>query len=221
MKLALSAVSKYLMGLVLTGVLIFLPAGGFDYFGGWLFIALLFIPMLALGLVLFIKAPDLLKKRLENKEREKTQKGVVGLSGLLFLFGFILAGLDRRFGWSEVPMWTVILFSVIFLIFYALYCEVMRENAYLSRTVKVSRGQKVVSTGLYSIVRHPMYFSTVFLFLSIPVILGSWWAILCFAPYPALMVMRIKNEEELLEKELEGYSEYKKSVKYRLIPFIW
>ena len=221
MRLLFSALTKYIMGLLLVGALLFVPAGTLSYVNGWLFIGLLFVPMLILGAVLFIKSPELLKKRLDSKEKENTQKGVVALSALLFLCGFIVAGLDHRFGWTQVPRWCVILSSVILLVSYALYAEVMRENAYLSRTIKVQENQKVIDKGLYSIVRHPMYAVTIWLFLSIPVILGSWWALLCFLPYVAVIVIRITNEEKVLEAGLEGYSDYKKRVKYRIIPFVW
>ena len=221
MKLLFSALSKFLVGLAFVGVLLFLPAGGFDYMNGWLFIGLLFLPMLILGVVLFIKAPKLLEKRLDAKEKERAQKGVVAVSGLLFLGGFVVAGLDYRFGWSNVPMWGVITAAAILLISYGLYAEVMRENAYLSRTIEVQEGQRVVDTGLYGIVRHPMYAATIWLFLSIPVVLGSLWALLCFLPYIPVIIVRIINEEKVLEKGLEGYSDYKKRVKYRLIPFIF
>ena len=220
-KLFLSALTKFLCGLVLVGALLFLPAGSFAFTGGWIFIGLLFIPMLILGAVLLIKSPELLEKRLDAKEKENTQKGVVALSGLLFLAGFIIAGLDYRFGWSHVPTWLVIVASVILLASYALYAEVMRENAYLSRTIEVQEGQKVVSTGLYGIVRHPMYAVTIWLFLSIPLVLGSFFSLLCFLPYPIIMVVRILNEEKVLTEGLDGYADYKKKVKYRLIPFIW
>ena len=221
LKLLLSALTKFLCGLILVGALLFLPAGSFAFMGGWIFIALLFIPMIVLGIVLFIKAPELLEKRLGAKEKENTQKGVVALSGLLFLVGFIVAGLDFRFGWSHVPTWLVIVSSVILLASYALYAEVMRENAYLSRTIEVQEGQKVVSTGLYGIVRHPMYAVTIWLFLSIPLVLGSFWSLLCFLPYPIIMAVRILNEERVLTEGLDGYADYKQKVKYRLIPFIW
>ena len=220
-KLFLSALTKFLCGLVLVGALLFLPAGSFAFVGGWIFIGLLFIPMLILGAVLLVKSPELLQKRLSAKEKENTQKSVVALSGLLFLAGFIIAGLDYRFGWSHVPAWLVIVASVILLASYALYAEVMRENAYLSRTIEVQEGQKVVSSGLYGIVRHPMYAVTIWLFLSIPLVLGSFWSLLCFLPYPIIMAVRILNEERVLSKGLEGYEDYKKKVKYRLIPFIW
>lgn len=221
MKLLLNALIKYLMGLLLVGALLFAPAGGFGYVNAWLFIALLFIPMLILGVVLFIKSPSLLEKRLNAKEKNVTQKGVVAYSALLFLAGFIIAGLDFRFAWSKVPVWLITVESVSLLISYALYAEVMRENAYLSRTVEVQEGQRVVDTGLYGVVRHPMYAVTIDLFLAIPIILGSWWSLLCFLPYIVIIVVRINDEEKLLTAELEGYVEYKKRVKYRLIPFIW
>lgn len=221
MKLLFSALSKFLVGLAFVGVLLFLPAGGFNYMNGWLFIGLLFAPMLILGVVLFIKSPALLKKRLDAKEKESAQKGVVAVSGLLFLGGFVVAGLDYRYGWSYVPMWAVIVASATLLISYGFYAEVMRENTYLSRTIEVQDGQKVVETGLYGIVRHPMYAVTIWLFLSIPVVLGSWWSLLCFLPYIPVIITRIVNEEKVLEKGLEGYTDYKKRVKYRLIPFIW
>ena len=220
-KLFLSALTKFLAGLVLVGALLFLPAGSFAFTGGWIFIGLLFIPMIFLGAILLIKSPELLEKRLDVKEKENTQKGVVALSGLLFLAGFIIAGLDFRFEWSHVPVWLVVLASVVLLASYALYAEVMRENAYLSRTVEVQEGQKVVSTGLYGIVRHPMYAVTIWLFLSIPLVLGSFWSFLCFLPYPIIMAVRILNEEKVLTDGLDGYTDYKKKVKYRLIPFIW
>jgi len=221
MKLAFRALVKFIFGLILVGALLFLPAGSIEYLNGWLFIGLLFVPMLILGVVLLIKAPELLEKRISVKEKQNTQKGVVAVSGLLFVAGFVVAGLDFRFVWSEVPIWVVIASSVILLISYALYAEVMRENAYLSRTVEVQENQKVIDTGLYGIVRHPMYAVTIWLFLSIPLVLGSWWALLCFAPYVAVIVVRILNEEKVLEAGLEGYTEYEKRVKYRLLPFIW
>lgn len=220
-KLLCNACGKLLAGLVLVGALLFLPAGGFGYTNGWLLIGLLFVPMLMLGTVLFFKAPDLLEKRLGAKERENTQKGVVALSGLLFIGGFAVAGLDHRFGWSHVPGWVVTVASAVLLIAYALYAEVMRENAYLSRTVEVQKGQRVIDTGLYGIVRHPMYAATVWLFLAIPVVLGSWWSLLCILPYPIIMIVRIQNEEKVLKQGLEGYSDYQKRVKYRLFPLIW
>ncbi len=221
MKSACSALIKYTVGLLLVVALLFLPAGSFAYMNGWLFIGLLFVPMLVLGAVLLIKSPALLEKRISAKETENTQKGVVAASGILFIAGFIVAGLDFRFGWSNVPLWCIIAASVTLLISYMLYAEVMRENAYLSRTVEVQENQKVIDSGLYGIVRHPMYAATLWLFLSIPVVLGSWWSLACFLPYVAVIVIRIRNEEKVLEAGLDGYIEYKKRVKYRILPFIW
>ena len=221
MKLLFHALTKFICGILAVGLLLFLPAGTLYYSNGWLFAGLLFLPMLILGAVLFIKSPELLKKRLDAKEKESTQKGAVALSGLLFLCGFLVAGLDHRFGWSHVPTWLVIAASAVLLVSYALYAEVMRENAYLSRTVKVQEGQKVIDTGMYRVVRHPMYAVTIWLFLAIPLVLGSWFSLICFAHYPIVIVIRILNEEKVLEQGLEGYSDYKKRVKYRLIPFVW
>lgn len=221
LKLLVNGLIKYISGLLLVGFFLFLPAGGFDFAEAWVFLGLLFIPMLILGIVLFTKSPELLEKRLGAKEKEGTQRGVIALSAFIFIGGFILAGLDKRFGWTDMPTWVIIVFSVVFLISYALYAEVMRENAYLSRTIEVQEGQKVIDTGLYGIVRHPMYTVTVILFLSIPIILGSWWSFFCFLYYPVLIIVRIVNEEKVLEDGLAGYSDYKKRVKYRLIPFIW
>ena len=221
MKLLFRAIAKFAAGLLLVAALLFLPAGTLAYPGGWRFIGLLFVPMLILGAVLFVKSPTLLEKRLNAKEKEGAQKGVLALSALLFIAGFVVAGLDHRFGWSSVPPWAIILASAVLLISYALYAEVMRENAYLSRTVEVQEGQQVVDTGLYGIVRHPMYAVTLWLFLSIPVVLGSWWSLLCFAPYIAVIILRIYNEEKVLTRSLPGYAEYKTRVKYRLIPFVW
>lgn len=221
MKLLFHALVKFVLGLVLIGLLLFLPAFTFDYFGAWLFLGLLFIPMLIMGTVLFIKAPALLEKRLNNREKEKAQQGVIALSGLLFPVGFVLSALDFRFGWSRVPLWLVAVASFLFLIGYAMYAEVMRENAYLSRIVEVQEGQKVISTGLYGIVRHPMYLATLLMFLPLPLILGSFWGLLPFALYPVVTVIRILNEEKVLAEGLNGYAEYKTKVKYRLIPFVW
>ena len=221
MKLFLSALEKYVMGLLFMAVLVFWPAGSLKFWNGWLLVGLLFVPMLILGIVLFIKAPELLKKRLNAKEKSADQQGVVAVSGLMFLGGFIVAGLDHRLSWSAVPDWVVIAASAVFLISYALYAEVMRENAYLSRTIEVQEGQRVIDTGLYGIVRHPMYAVTLWLFLAIPLILGSWYALILFVIYPAVIAVRIRGEEKLLEEELPGYKEYKKKVKYRMIPFIW
>lgn len=221
MKLLIEALTKFACGLLLVGLLIFLPAGTLDYTYGWLLIGLLFGPMLIAGFVMLAKSPAFLKKRLDAKEKQGTQKGVVAFSGLMFIAGFVVAGLDFRFGWSDMPTWVVIAASVLFLIAYALYAEVMRENAYLSRTIKVEEGQTVVDTGLYGIVRHPMYAVTILLFLMIPLVLGSWYALIAFAFYPAVIAVRLTDEEELLTRELSGYAAYKKKVKYRIIPFIW
>ena len=221
MKLLVNALIKFSCGLLLVGLLLFLPAGTFCYPYGWFFVGLLFIPMLIAGIIMFIKNPAFLAKRLDAKEKQAAQKGVLAFSGLMFIAGFVVAGLDFRFGWSEMPLWVTVTASALFLIAYLLYAEVMRENAYLSRTVKVEQGQTVVDTGLYGIVRHPMYAVTILLFLMIPVILGSWYALIAFAFYPAIIVVRLKDEEELLSRELAGYEDYKKKVKYRLIPFVW
>ncbi len=221
MKLIRNACAKFVLGLVLVGGLLFLPAWTVYYPGAWLLLALLFLPMLLMGIVLLVKAPALLEKRLNNKEKEKTQQGVVALSGLMFPVGFILSALDFRFGWSSVPLWLVITASVLFLAGYGIYAEVMRENAYLSRTVEVQEGQTVISTGLYSVVRHPMYLATLLMFLPLPLILGSFWGLIPFMLYPIVTVIRILNEEKVLIGGLSGYAEYKEKVKYRLIPFVW
>lgn len=221
MKLLIHALTKYLCGLLLVGLLIFLPAGTLAFAEGWLLIGLLFGPMLIAGFVMLFKSPQFLSKRLDAKEKQGTQKGVLAFSGLMFIGGFVVAGLDHRFDWSRMPLWVTVAASVLFLLSYALYAEVMRENAYLSRTVKVEQGQKVVDTGLYGIVRHPMYMATILLFLMIPVVLGSWYALIVFAFYPAIIIVRLRAEEELLTRELPGYEAYKKKVKYRILPFIW
>lgn len=221
MKLLLDALIKLAMGFVLIGAFLFLPAWTFNYLNAWLFIGLLLVPVFIMGVVLFVKAPELLKKRLNNKEKEKTQKGVVALSGLMFPVGFVVSSLDFRFSWSSVPAWLVITASVLFLIGYGMFAEVTRENAYLSRTIEIQENQRVVSTGLYGIVRHPMYLATLLMFLPMPLILGSLWGLVAFAIYPLIIVVRIVNEEKVLTQGLEGYSEYKKKVKYRIIPFIW
>lgn len=221
MKLVVEALTKFSCGLLMVGLLIFLPAGTLSYTYGWLLIGLLFGPMLIAGFVMLAKSPDFLKKRLDAKEKQGTQKGVVAFSGLMFIAGFVVAGLDFRFGWSRMPTWVVITASVLFLAAYGLYAEVMRENAYLSRTVKVKEGQTVVDTGLYGIVRHPMYMATILLFLMIPLVLGSWYGLIAFAFYPAIIIVRLKDEENLLTRELPGYAAYKQKVKYRIIPFIW
>ena len=221
MKLLCNALVKFTCGLVLVGLMLFWPAGTLSYGGGWRLMGLLFAPMLIAGFVMFFKSPKFLEKRLDAKEKQSAQKGVLAFAGLMFVAGFVVAGLDFRFGWSVMPRWVVITASVLFLVAYALYAEVMRENAYLSRTVKVEEGQTVVDTGLYGIVRHPMYAVTILLFLMIPLILGSWYSLIVFAFYPAIIVVRLKDEEKLLGRELAGYAEYQQKVKYRLIPFIW
>ena len=220
-KLFFSAIIKFLLGVILVGALIFLPAGSLSYVNGWILMGILFVPMFIAGIVMMIKSPELLKKRLDAKEKQQEQGIVVKLSGLMFLAGFIVAGLGYRFNWYSLPRIVVIIASVAFLISYVLYAEVLRENTYLSRTIKVEDGQKVIDKGLYAIVRHPMYSVTLILFLSMPLILGSIYSLVIFLAYPFIIAQRIKGEEALLEKELEGYAEYKKRVKYRLIPFIW
>lgn len=220
-KLLAEALIKFFCGLLMVGLLIFLPAGTLQYTYGWLFVGLLFVPMLIAGFVMLAKSPDFLKKRLDAKEKQATQKGVLGFAALMFIAGFVVAGLDYRFSWSKMPLWVTVTASVLFLLAYILYAEVMRENAYLSRTIKVEEGQTVVDTGLYGIVRHPMYAVTILLFMMIPLVLGSWYALIAFAFYPAIIIVRLNDEENLLTKELPGYEAYKKKVKYRLIPFIW
>lgn len=221
-KLFVQAIAKFLLGVVLVGVLIFLPAGTLAFGYGWLLMGMLFVPMFLAGLVMMAKDPELLKKRLNAKEKQKEQSTVVKLSGLMFLAGFVVAGLGYRFGWYVLPRGVVIAAAaVIFLTAYVLYAEVLRENAYLSRTIEVQKGQKVIDTGLYGVVRHPMYSSTVLLFLSMPLVLGSLFSFIIFLVYPFIIAQRIKHEEAFLERELAGYREYKQKVKYRMIPFIW
>lgn len=221
LKLFISAITKFLSGVVLVGLLIFLPAGSLTFFNGWLLMGILFIPMFFAGIVMMFKNPDLLKSRLNAKESRKEQSLVVKLSGLMFLVGFIVAGLGFRFNWYTLPKGVVIGAAVVFLAAYILYAEVLRENTYLSRTIEVQKNQKVIDTGLYGIVRHPMYSVTLLLFLSMPLVLGSVYSFLIFLAYPFIIVKRIKDEEKFLENELDGYCQYKKKVKYRLIPFIW
>ena len=220
-ELFISAITKFAAGVVLIGVLIFLPAGTIHFPGGWLLMGILFIPMFLAGLVMMAKNPRLLRSRLNAKEQQSEQSIVIKLSGLMFLCGFILAGLDFRFGWSNLPGWVNVLGALLFLIAYALYAEVLRENTWLSRTIEVQEGQTVVSTGLYGIVRHPMYAVTLLLFLSMPLVLGSVPAFVVFLVYPAIITKRIRNEEDVLERELSGYREYKQKVRWRLIPYIW
>lgn len=221
MKLLCHALIKFFAGLLFLGLLLFLPADTLAYPCAWLFLALLFAPMLIFGAVLLIKAPALLEKRLNSKEKESAQKGVIAASGLMFLAAFILAGLDFRFGWSHIPAWLTTAASIIQLAAYVMYAEVMRENAYLSRTVEVQDGQRVIDTGLYGVVRHPMYTATISLYLSMPLVLGSWSAFAVMLLFPVAIIFRIRNEEKVLEKGLAGYREYKQKVKYRLIPFVW
>ena len=220
-KLFLQALSKFLIGLIIICMLLFVPAGTIYYPNGWLFIALLFIPMFIAGIIMFIMAPDLLRRRLNAKEEEEEQKLVLLLSGIMFLLAFILAGLNFRFGWFKLPAIAIIMASIIFLIAYAMYAEVLRENEYLSRTVEVSENQKVVDTGLYGLVRHPMYTSTIFLFLSMPLVLDSILSFIVMLIYPTIIIFRIRNEEKVLEKDLDGYKEYKEKVKYKLFPYLW
>lgn len=220
-KLLIQGVAKYVSGILLVGAMLFIPAGTLHYSGAWLFMAVLFLPMLMIGVVLMFKDKELLRKRLNAKEKQSAQKGVLALSAVMFIGGFAAAGLDRRFGWTSVPGGAAAAAAVVFLAGYAMYAEVLRENAYLSRTVEVQQGQKVVDTGLYGLIRHPMYTATILMFTSIPLILGSLVSLVFFLIYPAVIIMRIGNEEKLLEKELDGYSEYEKKVRYRLLPFIW
>jgi len=220
-KLFIQALIKFSLGVVLIGLLIFVPAGTMDFAYGWLFMGILFIPMFLAGVVMMLKNPELLEKRLNAKEKQQEQSMVVKLSGLMFLCGFIVAGLGVRFEWYMLPPEAVMIFAVLFLMAYVLYAEVLRENTYLSRTIEVQENQKVIDTGLYGIVRHPMYSATLLLFLAMPLVLGSVYSFLIFLVYPFIIAKRIKGEEEFLEKELPGYREYKQKVKYRLLPFIW
>lgn len=220
-KLFFEAIFKFLLGVILIGLLIFLPAGTFNYLNGWIFMGILFIPMFIVGIIMMIKNPTLLKSRLKSKEKQKEQSIVIKLSGLMFIVGFIMAGLDYRFNWFNLPEIVTYISIGVFLIAYLLWAEVLRENTYLSRTIKVEKNQKVIDKGLYSLVRHPMYFATLLLFLSMPLVLGSLISFFIFLIYPILIIIRITNEEKVLEKELDGYVQYKQKVKYRLIPFIW
>lgn len=215
------AILKFVLGIVAVGILIFLPAGTFYYWKAWLLIGILFIPMFFAGIVMMFKNPELLKKRLNAKEQQSEQSLVIKLSGLMFVMGFAIAGLNFRFEWIILPDWVSWVGAAIFLFSYLLYAEVLRENTYLSRTVEVQKGQEVIDTGLYGIVRHPMYSVTIILFLSVPLVLGSIISFVIFLTYPVIIAKRIRNEEEMLEKDLSGYIEYKKNVRYKLIPFIW
>lgn len=220
-KLFCNAIIKFVLGIILVGLLLFLPAGTMQYPNGWLLMGVLFVPMFVAGIVMMFKNPQLLSKRLNAKEQQSEQSLVIKLSGLMFVVGFVLAGLDFRFGWLSLPKTVPYIAAAIFLIAYLLYAEVLRENTYLSRTIEVQENQKVIDTGLYGIVRHPMYSVTIILFLTMPLMLGSILSFVVFLFYPLIIAKRIKNEEQVLETELDGYADYKKKVKYRLIPYIW
>ena len=220
-QLFIQALGKFFLGLIVVGVLLFVPAGTLDYWQGWLFVALLFVPMFIAGVVLMFRNPELLRKRLEAKEEEKEQKWVVALSGLLFIAMFVVAGLNHRYLWWMLPDWAVYTAAVLFLVGYLLYAEVLRENVWLSRTIEVQEHQKVVDTGLYGIVRHPMYAATLILFLTMPLVLASPWAFVIMLFYIPVIDKRIRNEEMVLEEGLEGYKEYKKRVRYKVVPFVW
>ena len=220
-KLFAQAIIKFLSGLVIVGLLLFLPAGTFSYKQGWLLVGILFVPMFIAGLVMMKKSPDLLRRRLDVKEQEAEQKTVIALSGLMFLAAFLVAGLNFRFGWIVLPAWVSWAAAVVFLLAYALYAEVLRENVWLSRTVEVQENQKVIDTGLYGVVRHPMYMTTLLLFLAMPLVLGSILSFVIMLAYIPIIAKRIRNEEKVLESGLEGYTEYKKRVRYQVIPFVW
>lgn len=220
-ELFFQAICKFVLGAVLIGILLFIPAGTFQYWNAWLFMGILFVPMFFVGIVLMVKNPELLKKRLQAKEEQAEQSFVIKCSGLMFVAGFVIAGLNFRFQWIVLPDQVVWTGAVLFLLSYLLYAEVLRENTYLSRTVEVQEGQKVIDTGLYGIVRHPMYSATIIMFLSMPLVLGSIISFVIFLFYPFIIAKRIKNEEEVLANELEGYIEYQKKVKYRMLPFLW
>lgn len=220
-KLFLEAIVKFISGVLTIGILLFLPAGTLKYWNAWLLMGLLFIPMFIAGIILLIKNPELLKKRLNAKEKEAEQKQVVVLSGIMFIFGFITAGINYKYNWTTLPNIIIIISSLLFILSYILYAEVLRENTYLSRTIEVEKNQKVIDTGLYKIVRHPMYAVTIILFLTMPLILNSIISFVIFLIYPFIIIKRINSEEEVLEKELKGYKEYKEKTKYKLIPFIW
>jgi len=220
-RLALKAIAFFIVGALLVALLLFLPAGTLAYPGAWRLMGLLFVPMIVLGLLLFFFSPQVLQKRLNAKEKMGDQKRVIGMSGVIFLLGFVLAGLDFRFGWTSVPGWLIAAASVVFLVSYGMYGEVMRENAWISRTVEIQEGQKVVSTGLYGVVRHPMYLAASLMFTSMPLVLGSFVSFIVFLAYPFVLGMRIRGEEALLTKDLEGYAQYKDKVRYKMLPFIW
>jgi len=217
----MQAIPKFLLGVILIAALLLLPAGTWCYWNAWLLMGLLFVPMFVAGLVMLKKSPDLLRSRLNAKEKESEQQTVIKLSGLMFLCGFITAGLDFRFNWLQLPAWAVQLATVLFLAAYLVYAEVLRENTYLSRTIEVQKDQKVIDTGLYGVVRHPMYGATILLFLAMPAVLGSGVALIIFLAYPLIIAKRIRNEEQVLLRDLPGYDAYMQKVKYRVIPFIW
>ena len=220
-KLFIQAITKFTFGFIIIALLLFIPAGTLNYLNAWLFIGILFVPMFIVGIILMIKNPDLLRKRLNSKEKEAEQGILLLLGGVMFICGFVVAGLNYRFEWIILPKYIVYIGTIIFLLAYVLYAEVLRENMYLSRIIEVQENQKVIDTGLYGIVRHPMYLSTILLFLSIPLVLGSLFSFLIFMIYPFIIAKRIKNEEKVLEEGLKGYLEYKEKVRYRVIPFIW
>ena len=220
-KLFIQAITKFIFGFIIIALLLFIPAGTLNYWNAWLFIGILFVPMFMVGIILLIKNPDLLRKRLNSRENESEQKVLLVLGGFMFIGGFVFSGLNYRFQWMTLPKWMIVIATIIFLLAYLLYAEVLRENMYLSRIIEVQENQKVIDIGLYGIVRHPMYVSTILLFLSIPLVLGSLVSFLIFLAYPVIIVKRIRNEEQVLERGLERYSEYKNKVKYKLIPFIW
>ena len=219
--LLIKALTKFLLGIIVLGVLLFLPAGSFLYWQGWLLLGILFVPMFVAGIVLLVRSPELLRKRLNSNEKEAEQKSVVAMSGLLFIAAFVIAGLNWRFGWWVLPDWVVWVSAFLFLASYLLYAEVLRENTYLSRTVEVQDGQKVIDTGLYGIVRHPMYMATTVMFLTMPLVLGSPISFLVMLGYIPVIAKRIASEEAVLEKGLEGYKDYKKKVRYKMIPLLW
>lgn len=219
--LALNALGKFILGGIGYVSLLFIPAGSWDYVGAWRLLSLLFGPMFLMGIYMFISSPELLKRRLSSKEKRSTQKGVMGFSGLIISVGLVVAGLDWRFGWSDVGTTAVMVGSTLFLIGYGLYFEVLRENVWVSRTIEVAQGQQVIQTGLYGLVRHPMYFATLLMFVPIPLVLGSWWALCAFVLYVPLLVVRIKDEERYLLTELAGYAEYCQKVRWRLLPLVW
>ena len=220
-KLFIQAITKFIVGFIIIALLLFIPAGTLNYWNAWIFICILFVPMFIVGIILMIKSPDLLRKRLNSKEKESEQGILLMVCGVMFISGFVVSGLNYRFEWIILPKMIVFIATSIFLFGYLLYAEVLRENMYLSRIIEIQENQKVIDTGLYSIIRHPMYLSTILLFLSIPLVLGSLFSFLIFLIYPVIIARRIRNEEQVLEEGLKGYSEYKKKVKYRVIPFIW